>query len=247
MPPRSRATTTCVPAPNPRSPPSSRTTATSRSPTSPATSAGWTPSGWRRCGGWLPAVTETGGLRRAEFAVAAFGVTTFLLALVFVLDAVRFHHDVLIDAVEGLAAGRPHGAYLLPLGLAVFDAVAFARALRSLARGASAHRRLTAAMPVREQRVVGGRPVAIVAGERPYACCAGLLSPRVYLSEAAVARLRPAELATVVAHEGHHADRRDPLRILVARAIGDAYSLRGLPARERALAELAADAAAVRP
>ena len=50
----------------------------------------------------------------------------------------------------------------------------------------------------------------------------------------------------MVAHEGHHADRRDPLRILIARAIGDAYSVRALPSRERALAELAADAAAVR-
>jgi hypothetical protein len=191
-------------------------------------------------------VTETGGLRRAEFAVAAFGVTTFLLTLVFVLDAVRFHHDVLVDALEGLAVGRPHGAHLLVLGLAVFDALTLGRALRSLSRGVSAHRRLTAGLPVREQRVLGGRPVAILAGDRPYAFCAGLWSPRVYLSEAIVARLRPAELATVVAHEGHHADRRDPLRILVARAIGDAYSLRGLPARERALGELSADAAAVR-
>src|SRR4051812_48063596 len=200
------------------------------------------PSGWKRFGGWPPAVTETGGLRRAEFAVAAFGVTTFHLTLVFVLDAVRFHHDVLVDALEGLAVGRPHGAHLLVLGLAVFDALTLGRALRSLLRGVSAHRRLTAGLPVREQRVLGGRPVVILAGDRPYAFCAGLWSPRVYLSEATVARLRPAELATVVAHEGHHADRRDPLRILVARAIGDAYSPRGLPA----LGELAADAAAVR-
>ena len=35
--------------------------------------------------------------------------------------------------------------------------------------------------------------------------------------------------------------------ILIARAIGDAYSLRALPRREQALAELAADDAAVRP
>ena len=32
-------------------------------------------------------------LRRAEFAVAAFGATAFLLALIFALDAVRFHGD----------------------------------------------------------------------------------------------------------------------------------------------------------
>jgi hypothetical protein len=68
----------------------------------------------------------------------------------------------------------------------------------------------------------------------------------VYLSEGAVATLGAAELGAVVAHEGHHADRRDPLRILIARAIGDAYALRALPRREQALAELSADAAAVR-
>jgi hypothetical protein len=68
----------------------------------------------------------------------------------------------------------------------------------------------------------------------------------VYVSAGALATLSGAELAAVVAHEGHHADRRDPLRILIARAIGDAYSLPALPRREQALAELAADDAAVR-
>ena len=67
-----------------------------------------------------------------------------------------------------------------------------------------------------------------------------------YVSAGALATLSVAELAAVVAHEGHHADRRDPLRILIARAIGDAYSLPALPRREQALAELAADDAAVR-
>ena len=67
-----------------------------------------------------------------------------------------------------------------------------------------------------------------------------------YVSAGALATLSAAELAAVVAHEGHHADRRDPLRILIARAIGDAYSLPALARREQALAELAADDAAVR-
>jgi len=68
----------------------------------------------------------------------------------------------------------------------------------------------------------------------------------VYVSEGALTLLGPRELAAVIAHEGHHADRRDPLRLLVARAIGEAYSLRTLPRREQAVSELAADAAAVR-
>ena len=83
-------------------------------------------------------------------------------------------------------------------------------------------------------------------GARPLAFCAGLLHPRVYVSTGAVQRLSEDELAAVVEHEAHHARRRDPLRILIARAIGEAYALTALPRREQALAELAADAAAVR-
>ncbi len=101
-------------------------------------------------------------------------------------------------------------------------------------------------MPVRERRVIAGRRVLVVPAARPLAFCAGLLRPRVYVSTGALERLGEAELAAVVAHEAHHAARRDPLRILVARAIGDAYSLGALPRREQALAELAADAAVVR-
>jgi hypothetical protein len=66
------------------------------------------------------------------------------------------------------------------------------------------------------------------------------------VSRGAFERLREEELVAVVAHEAHHAARRDPLRILVAGAIGDAYSPGALSRRERALAELAADAAVVR-
>ena len=101
-------------------------------------------------------------------------------------------------------------------------------------------------MPVTERRVIAGRHVLVVPSARPLAFCAGLLQPRVYVSTGALERLGEAELAAVVAHEAHHAARRDPLRILVARAIGDAYSLGALPRREQALAELAADAAVVR-
>lgn len=185
-------------------------------------------------------------LRRAEFAVAAFGVTAFLLTLLFILDEVRFHGDVLVAAVEGLPRGELHGRGLLLLALALFDLVALTRAASSLWRGVGAHRRVRSAMPVVERREIGGRGVWIVPGSRPLAFCAGLLRPRVYLSEGALRSLSAEQLAAVVEHEGHHAARRDPLRILIARAIGAAYSLRALPRREQALAELAADAAAAR-
>src|SRR4051794_3121496 len=198
---RWRARTICAGGRSQRAPRSFTITAISRSRTSRSTSAASILSGSRPCAA-SPTVSETRELRRAEFAVAAFGVTAFLLALLFVVDAVRFHHDVLIDAVEGLVLGRPDVGYLLPFGLALFDLVALGRAVRSLQRGVGAHRRLTERMPVLEERSIGGRQVRLVAGERPLAFCAGLLHPRVYLSAGAAARLPENQLATVVEHEG---------------------------------------------
>jgi Peptidase family M48 len=186
-------------------------------------------------------VAEPGRLRRAEFAVAAFGSTAFLLALVFVLDAVRFHHDVLIDGVEGLWHGHPHVGHSLILTLAVFDLVALSRVALSLWRGAMAHRRFAGRLPLRGEREVAGRRVSVLAGTRAMAFCAGLLRPRIYVSEGALARLGEPELEAIVAHEAHHAARRDPLRILFARAIGTAFGR-----REQTLADLSADAYAVR-
>jgi Zn-dependent protease with chaperone function len=101
-------------------------------------------------------------------------------------------------------------------------------------------------MPVCERRVIAGRTVLVVPCPHPLAFCAGLLRPRVYVSTGALQRLGAAELSAVVAHEAHYAARRDTLRILMARAIGDAYSLGALPRREQAPAELFADAAVVR-
>ena len=221
--------------PSPRSPRSSRTSATSRSRTSRATSAGSTRSGWRSSAGWRMATD----LRRAEFAVASFGVTAFLLALIFALDAVRFHGDVLVAARGALPRGEVHVRGVLLISLVLFDLYAScARWARSGAApprtGGSRRRCRCWTAPDR------GRRVLVIPGAQPLAFCAGLLRPRVYVSTGALERLGEAELAAVVAHEAHHAARRDPLRLLVARAIGDAYSLGALPRREQALAELAA-------
>jgi Zn-dependent protease with chaperone function len=185
-------------------------------------------------------------LRRARFAVAAFGATAFLMSLLFALDVVRFHRDVLVEALAALPRGELHVQGALLVSLALADLVALCRAVTSISRGVQAHRRVTHRMPVLDRPVVAGHRVQIVAGARPIAFCAGLLRPRVYVSVGALETLAPDALAAVVAHEAHHAGRRDPLRSLIVRAIGDAYSLGALPRREQALAELAADAAAVR-
>jgi hypothetical protein len=88
----------------------------------------------------------------------------------------------------------------------------------------------------------------VVDQEEPRAFCIGLLRPRTYVSRAALELLGDDERAAVLAHESHHARRRDPLRLLVARALAEGLfflpAVRRLPERYAALAELAADRAA---
>ncbi|MBA2764821.1 MAG: M48 family metalloprotease [Thermoleophilaceae bacterium] len=97
---------------------------------------------------------------------------------------------------------------------------------------------------------VDGVQISILPGEAPRAFCTGLLRPRIYLSAGAIARLTSDQLRAVVAHENHHLRRRDPLRLLLLATLGRALFL--LPAigqageRSAALAEVEADAAAVR-
>jgi len=88
----------------------------------------------------------------------------------------------------------------------------------------------------------------VVEDDEPQAFCIGLLRPRIYVSRAALELLGDDERAAVLAHEAHHARRRDPVRLLVARSLADGLfflpGARSLPERYAALAELAADEAA---
>lgn len=72
----------------------------------------------------------------------------------------------------------------------------------------------------RAAKTVGiGARVVCVDDSLRYAYCAGLLTPRVYVSLGTVRALRGRELEAVLLHERHHLRRRDPLRVLVARAL----------------------------
>ena len=89
----------------------------------------------------------------------------------------------------------------------------------------------------------------LIEDPHPHAFCAGLLRPRVYVSTGAVAMLGEPELAVVLAHERHHARRRDPLRLAVGRVLTRSLfflpALGALASRHQSLAELGADEAAV--
>ena len=130
------------------------------------------------------------------------------------------------------------GAGLAVVGLTVSSALRRLRATRQFER----------ALPVTGE--LAGRPdVRVVRDPVPQAFCAGLVRPRIYVSSGALALLSPAEREAVLGHEGHHARRRDPLRLLVARSLGDGLfflpAVGRLAERYAALAELAADEAAV--
>jgi len=183
-------------------------------------------------------------VRRLELALAGIVATAALLMLVVTVDAVRFHLPRLLGG-----AGERLDAHSLALALLLaVELIVVWRAGRSLARQATAQRRLRR-LPVRARRTIGGHPVTVVGGARPRAFCAGLLRPRVCVTEAAMTRLSPAELRAVVEHEACHVRRRDPLRLAVVQLAADGFGfvapVRRLAASQAAVADLAADGAAV--
>lgn len=148
-----------------------------------------------------------------------------------------------------LAAGGP--ASLLGLSIAVLALAAVGLGLRSVRRQLRASRRYLASQAVSTETIeLEGVRCRLIECVEPRAFCAGYLRPQVYLSEGARQRLEPAELRAVLAHESHHARRRDPLRLLAARTLADSLFfipiLRRIAERYAALGELAADEAAVR-
>jgi hypothetical protein len=168
-------------------------------------------------------------LRRVELALGALALSAIALVVLVAADA-ALHH-----------AGS------LPAIAAVVGVVAV-RAALSLARQLRGARRLRRELPVRPA-IVHGYPVNVVPGRMLGAFCAGLLRPAVYVTEGTLRCAGDAELRAVLAHEEHHRQRRDPLRLLLARTVADAF--RPLPLfatladREAAVADLLADAAAV--
>lgn len=149
-------------------------------------------------------------------------------------------------SVLGLAVALPSAnaaaimlLVLATLGIAVVVAIA-----RGVVTIASSHRRLQRRLPELGP-LTGAADVTVLASDGVHAFCAGLLRPRVYVSAGAVRSLGDAELAAVIAHERMHRVRRDPLRIVTTRLLGEALffvpPVRLLARRYDTLAEIAAD------
>ncbi|HZP94881.1 MAG TPA: M56 family metallopeptidase [Candidatus Limnocylindria bacterium] len=145
----------------------------------------------------------------------------------------------------------PFGAAALSLA-AIAVAPASVRAVRLLR--ARAHAVVAVDMPVRLRdaaaRARVSRRVVCVDDASRYAYCAGLWSPRIYVSLGAVRALSGSELEAVLWHEAHHLQRRDPLRTLVARSLAALFAalplIAELAARFEVAKELDADRAALR-
>ena len=154
----------------------------------------------------------------------------------------------LLEACRSAFATMSPGSVLV-LALAGLTFTSVFRALRSLVSQLGTAHRLSRRFRSLDEVDIDGMRVRVLDDERPHAFCAGLLRPRVYISSGARDALRPAEIRAILAHERHHAQQRDPLRLLAAQVASEALFF--LPVMRRArrryadLAELAADAAAV--
>jgi hypothetical protein len=141
----------------------------------------------------------------------------------------------------------PSAAVVLALGTVSFAALA--RGLRSAFRQLRASRRFLRGLGTLGWVRVSGIPAIAFDDPQPHAFCSGLVRARIYVSSGALNALGTQELGAVLAHEAHHACRRDPLRIFSAHVLSDALFflplLSRLSERYESLAELEADEAAV--
>jgi Zn-dependent protease with chaperone function len=190
-------------------------------------------------------MSELRRLRRIEFALAAYGTAIILMVLATGVDTIRFHLAAAL--ASGTRASWQDAAVILlaAVDVAIVAAV-FSSAAIQIQRSAMFIRRLR----VLGRRRVGSWPFLVVDDEQPQAFCAGLFRPRVHVSTGALRIFSEQELLAVVAHEAHHARRRDPLRLIGLRALTRslpwAPGLGLLAERHATVAELAADAVAIR-
>jgi Peptidase family M48 len=207
------------------------------------------PRGLARCAS-RPAAAAASRVFGASAAFGILGLAWALFVLARLLETwrvspARAHELVLFG--QRLSYPAANGGAIVVLALAVLGILVLGAGARGLVREIRIQRRLRGALAASTR--LGPRRVWIVAGERPQVFCAGLLRPRVYLTLAALELLDESELAAVLAHECHHAKRRDPLRLACGRLLAEALfflpALRRVVERQRSLAEIGADEAAV--
>ena len=184
-------------------------------------------------------------------AIAAAALLVVVVALTVVATRLSWglpSFAELARACQGFALAHVDTGSILVLVLGSVSLASIVLAGRSLVRGITAARRFERELARFARPESPG--VWRLDTDWPMAFCAGLHRPKVYVSRGALELLDERQRQAVVAHEAHHAARRDPLRLLIARAVSDGLFflpvLRRLADRCAALAEVAADEAAVR-
>lgn len=185
------------------------------------------------------------GLAGAGLAVTVTGV----VVAAGIVDADGTSFAAIAGACQMWAVGHATPASVLTVVVGSLGLAVLLRTAQAMHRQLGASRRLERELrPAR--RAAGDEGVRLIDDAAPNAFCVGLLHPRIYVSTAAWRALGEAERHAVLAHERHHARRRDPLRLLLARSLAHGLFflpiVRRLARRYAALSELAADAAAVR-
>ena len=198
-----------------------------------------------------PAATAAARVSGASLVLGGLGLLSAIFVLFRLVESWRVGSGATSHRIEILGQALSYPAAnvnaIVIVLLAALGSVVTGRALGGAVRECRASRRFSRAVSRRQLETLQG--AVVVRDAHPRAFCAGLLRPRVYVSAAAVAMLDQDALNAVLAHERHHARRRDPLRFAAGRVLAHALfflpELGLLVARHQALAELSADESAV--
>jgi beta-lactamase regulating signal transducer with metallopeptidase domain len=188
---------------------------------------------------------------RTGLLLALVGLASFVPVFTRLLEAWRVsphaasHHLSIVG--QRLSYPTANAGAVIVLGLAVLGGIVTAIALSAIARELTGairlKRRLARLHPVVQDDVL------VIDTKRPESFCAGLLRPRVYITTGALALLDQPALDAVLAHERHHARRRDPLRLAASRVVTRSLfflpALRELRGGQQMLTEISADERAV--
>src|SRR3984885_670282 len=197
------------------------------------------------------AATAAARVFRASLVLGGLGLASAVFVLARLLESWRVtpraaSHQIVIFG-QRLSYPTANVDAVVIVLLALLGSVVTARALTAALREVQASRRFHRFLAQSEPRPLCG--ALLIADPHPRAFCAGLVRPRVYVSSGAVEILDEAALSAVLAHERHHARRRDPLRFAIGRILARALfflpELADLAERQQALAELSADESAV--
>ena len=197
-----------------------------------------------------PAAVAAARVFRANLVLGTLGLASAIFVLARLLESWRVtphaSHQILIFGQKlSYPAGNVDAVVIVLLS--VLGSVVTARTLTGALRQVHASWHFQRLLAHSELQPLHG--ALLIPDPQPRAFCAGLFWPRVYVSTGAVAILDEEALSAVLAHERHHARRRDPLRLAAGRVLAEAlFFLPGLAAlveRQQALAELSADESAV--